>query len=139
MSELAKMRARSTVQYAVRTGALHRADVCENCDRPGLTQGHHEDYSRPLDVIWLCRSCHSARHAGPREPRRLTYLEMLRWDRGLTRQEVAEYTGVSVGTVRSMELGGVEQPSPKVAKALANFYGITVAELLGVNSTERAA
>lgn len=26
--------------------------------------GHHEDYSRPLDLVWLCRSHHRQLHAG---------------------------------------------------------------------------
>ena len=24
--------------------------------------GHHEDYSQPLEVVWLCAPCHGLRH-----------------------------------------------------------------------------
>lgn len=27
------------------------------------TEGHHEDYSKPLEVVWMCRQCHCALHA----------------------------------------------------------------------------
>jgi hypothetical protein len=33
--------------------------------------GHHEDYSRPMDVVWCCASCHGAIHGfGLAEARR---------------------------------------------------------------------
>lgn len=35
---------------------------CESCGSP-RSQMHHEDYDRPLDVIWLCRPCHMRLHA----------------------------------------------------------------------------
>ncbi len=37
------------------------------CQAPGCSlmkvQGHHYDYMRPIDVIWLCQHHHSALHA----------------------------------------------------------------------------
>lgn len=30
---------------------------CEKCGDPN-SQMHHHDYGRPLDVQWLCRTCH---------------------------------------------------------------------------------
>jgi hypothetical protein len=61
--------AHQQVSIAVRDGVLIRPDGCELClrtreDRPmwGI-YAHHEDYARPLDVIWLCASCHYRVHA----------------------------------------------------------------------------
>ena len=34
---------------------------CEACGK-NETQGHHEDYSKPLDVVWLCVRHHQDRH-----------------------------------------------------------------------------
>ena len=45
---------------AIRDGSLIR-QPCERCGHP-KTDGHHEDYSKPLDVIWLCRRCHLQHH-----------------------------------------------------------------------------
>lgn len=57
-----KGKARLAVQYAVKVGKIERPDRCEDCGRDRPLQGHHEDYDRPLDVVWLCRPCHVDRH-----------------------------------------------------------------------------
>lgn len=33
---------------------------CEVCGDEA--QKHHEDYSKPLQVMWLCRGCHVEHH-----------------------------------------------------------------------------
>jgi len=60
--ERIKQRARSRMTYAIKKGVLVRPTHCEDCKRPykGL-HGHHEDYTKPLDVEWLCPPCHSKR------------------------------------------------------------------------------
>lgn len=45
-----------------RRGVL-RPEPCEACGSSAVEM-HHEDYTRPLDVIWLCRACHLSLHAG---------------------------------------------------------------------------
>lgn len=49
-----------TLKNAVRSGALLR-EPCWVCGSE-KTQGHHEDYSQPLKVWWLCQSCHLRLH-----------------------------------------------------------------------------
>lgn len=53
--------ARGAVLEALKSGRLVRADACEKCGH-GTVEAHHEDYSKPLDVNWLCRKCHKAIH-----------------------------------------------------------------------------
>ena len=48
---------------AISRGALVR-QPCEFCGATEDVHAHHEDYARPLDVHWLCRSCHGRLHNG---------------------------------------------------------------------------
>lgn len=59
---LEKEKARHLTYYAVKTGGLIRPDYCESCFTESPVEGHHKDYSKPLDVEWLCRKCHSNVH-----------------------------------------------------------------------------
>ena len=52
--------AHSSVARAVRNGTLVRQPCCR-CGAE-KTVAHHEDYERPLDVVWLCQPCHKQRH-----------------------------------------------------------------------------
>ncbi len=51
-------KAHRIVEYAIRTGKIDRPDYCESCFKEGIPDGHHEDYSKPLEVEWLCKQCH---------------------------------------------------------------------------------
>ncbi len=37
--------------------------ICSLCGTKGRTDRHHPDYSQPLYIIELCRSCHRSTHA----------------------------------------------------------------------------
>jgi ribosomal protein S27AE len=55
-------RAHKRVYDAVRAGRLERPDKCEGCGLEKRLHAHHDDYSRPLRVRWLCGSCHRLAH-----------------------------------------------------------------------------
>jgi ribosomal protein S27AE len=55
-----KRYARFRVWQAVNSGQLVRGD-CVFCGASNA-QAHHEDYSKPLEVTWMCPRCHSAYH-----------------------------------------------------------------------------
>jgi len=57
-----KQSARKKVRYAIKTGVLVKLNHCESCGESGQLDGHHEDYSKPLEVLWLCRTCHAKTH-----------------------------------------------------------------------------
>ena len=58
-----RRRARRAVQTAVEAGILAKPACCSwpgDCSATaGSIQGHHEDYSKPLDVHWLCQIHHN--------------------------------------------------------------------------------
>lgn len=59
-------------------------------------------------------------------------IKLIRFERGFTRKAVSEASGVPVGTLAKLEDGHVDEPTAPTAKALADFYGVSVAHLLGV-------
>jgi hypothetical protein len=58
-----RVRANGLVNKRIKLGHLKRPDRCERCGERSRTDGHHPDYSRPLDVVFLCRSCHMRLHS----------------------------------------------------------------------------
>lgn len=111
----AATKAHSKVDTAKRAGRLKK-QPCEVCGNPRAS-AHHDDYSKPLQVRWLCHDHHVETHHGStpkvrvnRNPRyrkpsyhgQLPELaaratEMRREGKGY--QEIATVLGVSKGTV----------------------------------------
>lgn len=51
--------AQSLLRYHVLKGHIVRAKTCEQCGVEGVKiEAAHHDYRKPLDVQWLCVSCH---------------------------------------------------------------------------------
>lgn len=52
----------SVVRQAIKKGVLVKPKHCEICQKEKPIKAHHENYARPLDVIWVCNQCHRHIH-----------------------------------------------------------------------------
>lgn len=59
-----KTKCRRELMKAKKSGKIIPSEQCEHCNKKTKLHAHHEDYSKPLDVIWLCRPCHRKLHGG---------------------------------------------------------------------------
>ena len=57
-----KKRAVQAVNNAIMYGKMTRPTNCSRCLIECKPEGHHPDYSKPLEVIWLCKGCHTKEH-----------------------------------------------------------------------------
>jgi hypothetical protein len=58
-----KISANRKVAYALKIGELIKPGKCEHCGINSIKlHGHHPDYNKPLETIWLCPKCHKGEH-----------------------------------------------------------------------------
>lgn len=57
-----KANARAYLHVYVKKGKIKK-EPCRVCGAPA--QAHHEDHTKPLEVIWLCRAHHLELHGYP--------------------------------------------------------------------------
>ncbi len=53
--------ARTLVKCALKRGDIKRG-ACVTCGSTIKVCAHHRDYDKPLDIVWLCYSCHNKIH-----------------------------------------------------------------------------
>jgi hypothetical protein len=58
-----KQKARDAVKSALRAGRSVKGPCAMSECKDTRVQAHHADYSKPLDVVWLCRPHHDELHA----------------------------------------------------------------------------
>jgi len=66
-----RWKARKLVERAILSGHLIRPKHCAACGTEAFCEAHHEDYSKPFAVEWLCAGCHDGRDAVMRSEGRL--------------------------------------------------------------------
>jgi len=55
--------AHTLLYRAIERGEIKKPNKCSKCGAENVKiNGHHEDYDKPLDIIWLCDQCHAERH-----------------------------------------------------------------------------
>jgi len=66
-----KERARAKLSQKIRSGKIKPKTNCEQCGEAGkktldgrryIQAHHHKGYENPLDVVWLCATCHIYTH-----------------------------------------------------------------------------
>lgn len=60
-----KFLSRRFLSDALRYGHLTKPDACSTCGvvlPSPFIHGHHTDYTKPLDVVWVCTACHGKLH-----------------------------------------------------------------------------
>lgn len=121
----ARQRAYAAVAYAKQKGEL----VPEPCAACGAepTEAHHEDWDRPLEVVWLCRAHHAALH----EEKRLKGASAWRqWLGRMRRQSRLAPESITVSVPTSMEAMKRELILATLARTGGNKT--RAAEMLGI-------
>lgn len=57
-----KLACRSYVRTAIKNGNITNPNKCNKCMKECKPEAHHKDYTKPLEIIWLCRTCHGHEH-----------------------------------------------------------------------------
>ena len=103
-----KQVARKMVADAIRTKRLVRG-ACEVC---GIekAQAHHPDYSKPLDIQWLCRRHHGEAHGWKMSDRSEIETAILSGTESYA--AIAERSGISRERVRQIAtlIGAIGRP-----------------------------
>lgn len=64
-----RIKAGGIYRTALQRGDLVKPTICEECKADPTEKywkakihGHHDDYSKPLEIRWLCAGCHKRWH-----------------------------------------------------------------------------
>lgn len=63
-----KMKVHGKVFCELKKGNIKKPPDCSVCRRKTRLFAHHHDYSKPLEIMWLCGSCHKLIHHGLHTP-----------------------------------------------------------------------
>jgi transposase-like protein len=103
-----KVKAHIAINNAVRYGKLKKLP-CQECGDI-KSQAHHSDYSKPLDILWVCQKCHKKIHhpielRASKRKKVITIKESIKAkakelkEAGLTYQKIADTLKTSKATV----------------------------------------
>lgn len=138
--------AHQKLQAAIDNGELVRPKKCSKCKQAKKVYGHHEDYSEPLKVVWLCATCHNLahflkeRHPSANFPHRSTFGKELRKHRlevGMSLNELASRTNYGVGNWSKVENGLISPPKDATVTAATSILGINTQHMLDLAAVNK--
>jgi len=157
--EQEKARARQQVKEALRRSAIKKPSVCTRCKGSGARlEAHHGDYSKPLEVEWLCVLCHkeehriersrkltgvprlhkgaaSQKHLFRRAARRVSHnVRFLREQQAITQVELAQRLGCSARMIQKIEGAEDVNLTLRLLSGLAESLGVDLAVLFATES-----
>jgi len=131
-SPAVKKKARLAIMVALYKGDIERPAVCSVCRMETKIEAHHEDYDKPLDVVWLCRKCHTATHVKKRgivKPVRMRKnntgggkVKLKAWAKSYGVKRLSEELGVNLSTVYGW-LKGTMTPSDSHRLSILHLAG----------------
>lgn len=131
-----KITARTAVELALRHGEMQRPSHCSACGLAnGVIEAHHDDYTKPLAVRWLCKACHEVVHSGPGTAS--VFGQRLREARtraGLTQAKLARAADFSEGSISKYERGQLRYALPRRIRRLATALNVSTDWLLGAEA-----
>lgn len=111
-----KTKAQNSLNYAIRKGDIVRGN-CEECGTSEKVHAHHDDYSKPLQVKWLCFMCHKLAHPVDDEDKRVKFEGAKRADVSGIKNPCSRLTEEQVKQIRESYKSGVSQQ--KIADSLS--------------------
>lgn len=105
-----KHNARCAIHRNIAANTIVSFDQCEDCGASAKLDAHHEDYSKPLDIQWLCRKCHAKRKRNNQlsdaaNAQIGARLKTLRESKGVRQNFVAVQLGISNNFLSELEAG----------------------------------
>lgn len=127
-----KQKARAKFSFAVRSGKLTRPLNCSICGVSGVRiEGHHTDYSKPLDVVWLCIMCHGKQHRRPGEARKVP---MRVWEAAIAVLKETDNPAIMWGDIRLLHMVaeklGWEHEGPKTTDRVMSALSASPGQLI---------
>jgi hypothetical protein len=122
MNPIDKRYARRLANWAQDYGLLS-PEPCADCGIRKRVDKHHENHEQPLEVIWLCRSCHFKRHKHDRVRFTLQHVRTIHelLSIGVGRNWIIQYLNVDPLLVDRYIRGWKQNQLPKLLQQRAGI------------------
>ena len=103
-----KQQAVNKLNWAVKSGKIKKPEECSCCGHNEKVNGHHKDYNKPLEVIWLCTKCHKFLHSRIDQCTAYYEQQMKKKDEEIEKIKQNNKLSSSLGSIKVQEGWGVK-------------------------------